>query len=197
MSASKSVYISPHVPNISKNIYSDRKRKLGKRTDFLFRNSKHFSQFTSSSYLQQLSLSVTLSHLFSSTLSLVQHSWPATKPIASTSFQGHTITTTSRALLHEYIEERFPATLFHDWIPKDMRKRRKKLEMGKWKERRGGCRYKVCLQYSAARMQHKIRIGKMPNKGNNSHFYVCMCLEHGLKYEETLWKMSEGQTVWK
>lgn len=51
----------------------------------------------------------------------VQHSQPPVKLIGSTSFQGHTITPTSQALLHEYIEERFPATLLHDWIPKDER----------------------------------------------------------------------------
>ncbi len=61
----------------------------------------------------------------------VQHSQPAVKLIASTSFQGHTITPTSQSLLHEYIEERFPATLFHDWIPKDKREKRKKWGNGK------------------------------------------------------------------
>lgn len=73
----------------------------------------------------------------------VQHLQPAVKLIGSTSFQGHTITPTSPALLHEYIEKRFPATLFHDWIPKDKRKKEK---MGNEKGR-GGSRSKVLLRY--------------------------------------------------
>lgn len=85
-------------------------------------------------------LTFTYSHtelsFFSWAHSHVRHSEPAVKLIASTSFQGHTITPSSPALLHEYIEERFPATLFHDWIPKDKRKKEKK-KRGKWKGRGG------------------------------------------------------------
>lgn len=38
---------------------------------------------------------------------LIQHSGPSVKTIASTSFQGHTITSRSSAFLHEYTEKRF------------------------------------------------------------------------------------------
>lgn len=128
----------------------------------------------------------------------VQHSQPAVKLIASTSFQGHTITPSSPALLHEYIEERFPATLFHDWIPKDKSKKKGKIENGEMGREGRKQAQGVSKVYCGENVTLQKISYKTPKYENTITLFTCTCVLSTHTHIQTPLQVSDlSDSVWK